>query len=166
MSHRPHPATGRRALYGCLFGVRDTVFSSSSLSAAAVADTIAKLERRAVGPAVRGDPALALDFVYRRGDVVLWDNFSVWHHAPAQTMLGSAADPAARFMYRASVKGAPALELPRLDSEEWVAAHIADGYRTPMADIVAPTGGGVGLADGVGVFEDGEQFIASRPRGG
>jgi hypothetical protein len=52
--------------------------------------------------------------------------------------------------------------LPRRDTDEWVATNIADGYRTPLADILQPGGGGVGLAEGVGVFEEGVQFIASR----
>jgi hypothetical protein len=44
-------------------------------------------------------------------------------------MLKSVTEPGARFLYRISVKGPPCLTLPRRDADEWIAEHIAQGYR-------------------------------------
>ena len=65
-------------------------------------------------------------------------------------MLASADDRGARFLYRASVKGSPSLTLPRPDTEEWLATHIAGGYRTAREDIEAPCGPPVQIALGAG----------------
>ena len=35
---------------------------------------------------------------YEPGDVVLWDNYTLWHRAPPQIMLASPSDPSARFL--------------------------------------------------------------------
>ena len=43
----------------------------------------------------------------------------------------------ARFLHRISVKGPPAWELPRGDSPEWLAEHIAGGYVTPAETLEA-----------------------------
>jgi len=40
-------------------------------------------------------------------------------------------DGAARLLYRISCKGDPSYELPRSDTDEWIAANISPPYRTP-----------------------------------
>ena len=83
----------------------------------------------------------------------MWDNFSLWHRAPAQIMVPSVESPGARFLYRCSVKGKPSLTLPRPDTEVWLQANIAGGYRTPLADIVAPASEAIPVARGAGKLE-------------
>jgi hypothetical protein len=51
---------------------------------------------------------------------------------PIKSNINSRAD--ARLLYRLSCKGKPTLSLPRQDAPEWLAVHIAGGYRTPRGD--------------------------------
>ena len=64
--------------------------------------------------------------------MTLWSNFATVHNAPpAKSVINSADD--ARLMYRISCKGEPSYQLPRPDSDEWLADNILPPYRTPSA---------------------------------
>ena len=66
-------------------------------------------------------------------------------------MVGTTEADGARFLYRCSVKGPPALRLPRDDSEEWLRAHIAGAYRTSIEDVLRPPENrGITVARGAG----------------
>ncbi len=74
------------------------------------------------------------DHAHAPGDVTLWDNYMTLHNSPPiKSNINSIDD--ARLLYRLSCKGAPAVLLPRRDSAEWLAAHIAGAYVTPTAMI-------------------------------
>ena len=77
-------------------------------------------------------PQFRYDHVHSPGDVTIWSNFSTLHVAPPTKKFVN--DPAdARLMYRVSCKGPVATELPRPDTDEWIAANITPPYRTALA---------------------------------
>lgn len=79
-------------------------------------------------------PQFRYDHVHRPGDVTIWSNYSTLHVAPPNKRVIN--DPAdARLMYRISCKGKPSYELPRPDSDEWIANNIVPPYRTPLETI-------------------------------
>jgi len=79
-------------------------------------------------------PQFRYDHVHQPGDVTMWSNFSTLHVAPPNKKVIN--DPAdARLMYRISCKGEPSYELPRSDSDEWIATNIVPPYRTPLATV-------------------------------
>ena len=76
-------------------------------------------------------PVFRYDHLHVPGDVTIWNNFMSIHNTPpTKTNIGSIDD--ARLLYRLSSKGEPALTLPRRDDPEWLAAHVAGGYSTPL----------------------------------
>jgi len=75
-------------------------------------------------------PQFRYDHLHTPGDVTLWDNYMTLHNSPPiKSNINSIDD--ARLLYRLSCKGGPALSLPREDAPEWLAAHIAGGYKSP-----------------------------------
>ncbi|MBT5757253.1 MAG: hypothetical protein HOI41_20040 [Acidimicrobiaceae bacterium] len=75
-------------------------------------------------------PQFRYDHVHRPGDVTIWSNFSTLHVAPPNKKIIN--DPAdARLMYRISCKGEPSYELPRPDTDAWIANNIVPPYRSP-----------------------------------
>lgn len=75
-------------------------------------------------------PKYRYDHVHQAGDVTLWSNFATVHNAPpAKSTINSADD--ARLMYRISCKGEPSYQLPRPDTDAWLADNILPPYRTP-----------------------------------
>ena len=77
-------------------------------------------------------PKYRYDHAHQAGDVTLWSNFATVHNAPpAKSVINSADD--ARLMYRISCKGEPCYQLPRPDSDAWLADNILPAYRTPEA---------------------------------
>ena len=75
-------------------------------------------------------PKYRYDHVHHAGDVTVWSNFATVHNAPpAKSIINSADD--ARLMYRISCKGEPSYQLPRPDSDAWLADNILPPYRTP-----------------------------------
>lgn len=143
-----HPFSGRRTLYGSLFGARRTVFSG------AAPDVIQEVLAAIQPLEERSDLAAhTYSHEHQRGDVVMWDNYSLWHRAPAQVMVPTVDSPGARLLYRCSVKGQPSLMLPRSDSEEWLQTHIAGAYRTPLSDILEPASEAIPVARGAGILE-------------
>ncbi len=92
---RPHPATGRKALYGA----SSTCIGIKGMPDDEAAELLAEIGRYAL------DPAVQYDHQYRLNDVVMWDNAALLHTGPR---LDEAADPAdARIMNRVSVRGWP-----------------------------------------------------------
>lgn len=76
-------------------------------------------------------PEFRYDHPHTPGDVTIWSNFATLHVAPPYKRVVN--DPAdARLMYRISCKGDPCYALPRLDTDEWIAANIVPPYRTPL----------------------------------
>jgi hypothetical protein len=118
----------------------------------ALAELHAAVAVRAGWETVLEDSDMVYTHDYAVADLVMWDNLSVWHRGPAQTMVASAEDPSARVLYRASVKGPPAITLPRRDGTDWLRQHISGSYATPLEDILEPTGPPVGLPLGIGEF--------------
>ena len=76
-------------------------------------------------------PQFRYDHLHVPGDVTLWDNYMTLHNAPPLKLNISSLDDA-RLLYRLSCKGELALSLPRQDEPDWLAAHVAGGYSTPM----------------------------------
>ena len=75
-------------------------------------------------------PKYRYDHMHHAGDVTVWSNFATVHNAPpAKSIINSADD--ARLMYRISCKGEPSYQLPRPDSDAWLADNILPPYRTP-----------------------------------
>lgn len=92
---RPHPTTGRKALYavsGSSFGI----VGMPDDEAIALLD---ELKAHAVKP----DYVSAVQ--YEAGDVGVWDNTCTLHSATFLAPVTSAEDPQARMMHRISVKG-------------------------------------------------------------
>jgi len=75
-------------------------------------------------------PQFRYDHVHRPGEVTIWSNSSTLHVAPPNKKIIN--DPAdARLMYRISCKGEPSYELPRPDTDAWIANNIVPPYRSP-----------------------------------
>jgi taurine dioxygenase len=77
-------------------------------------------------------PKYRYDHVHQAGDVTVWSNFATVHNAPPSKSVINSADDA-RLMYRISCKGEPSYQLPRPDSDAWLADNILPPYRTPNA---------------------------------
>ena len=92
---RPHPVTGRKALYGAA-GTGIGIVDMPDDEAADLLEEMA-------------DHATSEDFVYRHNyrvnDVVLWDNAATLHSGPVLDEARSSDD--ARIMHRVSVRGWP-----------------------------------------------------------
>ena len=93
---------------------------------------IISMRDRALAWATKQDSPAIYKHSYSVGDLVIWDNYSTLHRAPAQLVVGSVDDAQARHMWRISVKGAPAVRLPRSDSAEWRDALIAEAYQSRL----------------------------------
>ncbi|MEN8196955.1 MAG: TauD/TfdA family dioxygenase, partial [Pseudomonadota bacterium] len=93
---RPHPVTGRKALYGAA-GTGIGIAGLPEDEARCLLDELA-------------DHATAEEFVYRHfhrvGDVVMWDNAATLHSGPVLDPARGSDD--ARVMHRVSVRGWPA----------------------------------------------------------
>ena len=76
-------------------------------------------------------PQFRYDHLQAPSDVTIWDNYMTLHNSPPLKSNISSIDDA-RLLYRLSCKGESALSLPRRDSAEWLAAHIAGSYSTPQ----------------------------------
>lgn len=76
-------------------------------------------------------PQFRYDHLHVPGDVTIWDNFMTLHNSPPVKVDIKSIDDA-RLLYRLSCKGKPCLDLPRNDDSEWLAAHVAGGYKTPL----------------------------------
>lgn len=106
---RPHPATGRPALYGAT----STCIGVKGLPADEASALLAEIGRHAVTPAVQ------YAHRYRLHDLVMWDNAALLHTGPR---LDEAAGPEdARIMNRVSVRGWPAAANSATPSEARVA---------------------------------------------
>ena len=75
-------------------------------------------------------PEFRYDHVHTPGDVTIWNNFATLHTAPPSKPIVNHPDDA-RLLYRISCKGDPSYELPRSDTDKWIAANISPPYRTP-----------------------------------
>ena len=92
---RPHPVTGRKALYGAT----GTCLEIEGLPAEESAALLADLERLATS-----EPFLYMHR-YRRNDLVIWDNSSTLHCGPTIDPAEGETAANARVMHRCSVRG-------------------------------------------------------------
>lgn len=96
---RPHPVTGRKALYA----VAGTPFAIAGMADEEARVLLGELKRHATGE------RFVYRHKYRVGDIALWDTLSTMHAAPS---IGPATCPAdSRLLWRISCKGLPQVVL-------------------------------------------------------
>lgn len=94
---RPHPVTGRRALYGV---------SGSSFGIDGMPDDEARsLLNELKDHAIRA--GYVRELTYGVGDIAVWDTSCTLHAAVPMAPVDREDDPQARLLYRVSVKGVP-----------------------------------------------------------
>lgn len=96
---RPHPATGRKALYAV---------AGSSMGIVGMPDDEALALLRELAAHATAERYTAT-LRYAPGDIAVWDNSSTLHAAEPMAPVDSADHANARLLWRVSVKGAPAL---------------------------------------------------------
>ncbi len=86
---------------------------------------LAKLEAHVLQPQFRYDHS------HSAGDLTIWSNFATLHSAPPVKVNVDAVEDA-RLIYRMTVKGPPALTLPRKDDPGWIKENLMLPYTTPL----------------------------------
>ena len=125
---RTNPRSGIKSLHSPIWASRPRVRPAVEVEGMSMASSrtfLDKLEAHVLQPQFR------YDHVHVPGDVTLWDNYMTLHNSPPIKFNINSVDDA-RLLYRLSCKGEPALVLPRNDTSEWLKAHIAGGYMTPL----------------------------------
>ena len=128
---RTNPRSGIKSLHSPIWASRPGVrppITVDGMSPEASRAFLDRLEAHVLQPQFR------YDHPHAPGDVTLWDNYMTLHNSPPVKSDITSIDDA-RLLYRLSCKGEPALELPRHDPPEWLAANIAGGYASP-AEII------------------------------
>ncbi len=122
-----NPRTGTKSLHSPIWASRGKNIAPVQIDGLSDQETrefLDEIEAHILQPKYR------YDHVHQAGDVTVWSNFATVHNAPpAKSVINSADD--ARLMYRISCKGEPSYQLPRPDSDAWLADNILPPYRTP-----------------------------------
>lgn len=96
---RPHPVSGRKALYG----VSGSSFGIVGMPDAEAVALLDELKAHAI------QERFVRKLLYRVGDIAVWDTSCTLHAAEPLAAVDSPDDPQARLLYRVSVKGMPPL---------------------------------------------------------
>ena len=128
---RTNPRSGIKSLHSPIWASRPRVRPAIQVDGMSPQDSRAFLDRLEAHVL---QPQFRYDHPHAPGDVTLWDNYMSLHNSPPVKSDITSIDDA-RLLYRLSCKGEPALELPRHDPPEWLAANIAGGYASP-AEII------------------------------
>jgi taurine dioxygenase len=124
-----NPRTGTKSLHSPIWASRGKNIAPAQIDGLTDQETrefLDEIEAHILQPKYR------YDHEHQAGDVTVWSNFATIHNAPpAKSVINSADD--ARLMYRISCKGEPSYQLPRPDSDAWLADNILPPYRTPNA---------------------------------
>ncbi len=123
---RTNPRSGIKSLHSPIWASRPGVRPAIEVDGMTIEQSRAFLDRLEAHVL---QPQFRYDHVHTPGDVTIWDNFMTLHNSPPIKFKISSIDDA-RLLYRLSCKGEPALSLPRRDSPDWLAAHVAGGYET------------------------------------
>lgn len=125
---RTNPRSGIKSLHSPIWASRPGVRPPIEVEGMTMDESRAFLDRLETHVL---QPKFRYNHSHTPGDVTIWDNFMTLHNGPPiKTNIDSIVD--ARLLYRLSCKGEPVLSLPRRDSPDWLASHIAGGYSTPQ----------------------------------
>ena len=125
---RTNPRSGLKSLHSAIWASRPGVRPPVEVDGMTMEESRAFLDRLESHVL---QPQFRYDHMHTPGDVTIWDNYMTLHNSPPLKLNINSIDDA-RLLYRLSYKGEPALPLPRRDSPEWLAAHIAGSYSTPQ----------------------------------
>ena len=124
---RTHPISRIKSLHSPIWASRPNVRPAIEINGMNASDSrkfLDDIESHILKPEFRYDHA------HQPGDVTIWDNHMTLHNSPPMRInINSIAD--ARLLYRISVKGKPAMTLPRVDHPSWLAQNVTCGYKTP-----------------------------------
>ncbi|MEE2659183.1 MAG: TauD/TfdA family dioxygenase [Candidatus Latescibacterota bacterium] len=124
---RTNPRTGIKSLHSPIWASRPRVRPAVEVDGRTMEESRAFLDRLEAHVL---QPRFRYDHPHVSGDVTLWDNYMTLHNSPPIKVDIQVVEDA-RLLYRLSCKGEPSLTVPRQDPPDWLAAHIAGGYRTP-----------------------------------
>ena len=125
---RTNPRSGIKSLHSPIWASRPRVRPAVEVEGKTMEESRTFLDRL---EAYVLQPQFRYDHLHAPSDVTIWDNYMTLHNSPPLKSNISSIDDA-RLLYRLSCKGESALSLPRRDSAEWLAAHIAGSYSTPQ----------------------------------
>jgi alpha-ketoglutarate-dependent taurine dioxygenase len=123
-----NPRNGKRSLHSPIWASRGKRVAPAQIEGMSPDESrlfLDELEEHCLAPQFR------YDHPHASGDVTIWSNYATLHVAPPTKKFVN--DPAdARLMYRVSCKGPVSHELPRTDTDDWIAANITPAYRTDL----------------------------------